>query len=137
MIRTRVPMVIDAATFRAAWCPMEQGNKGGPASIRVGSGIAANVGQAEVVMSSSTRIDDDLASVVRYALETTRATAVCPFHLTVTVRIGDDGAETHAYVRARRIRKSDGTTWDREVLLREFKRQLEDAADGVCPNCAG
>ena len=53
-------------------------------------------------------------------------------------RIGShDGAETHAYVRARRIVKSHGATWDHEVLLREFKRQLEDAADGVCPHCAG
>ena len=87
------------------------------------------------VMNSYT--EDDLPSIVRYALETTRATAVCPFHPTVNIRIGDDGAETHAYVRARRIVKSDGTTWDREVLLREFKRQFEDAADGVCPDCAG
>jgi hypothetical protein len=88
-------------------------------------------------MPSSTRIENDLASAVRYALETTRATAVCPFHPTVTIRVGDDGAETHAYVRAHKIRKSDGTTWDREVLLREFKRQLDEAADGVCPDCAG
>jgi hypothetical protein len=28
---------------------------------------------------------DDLSSVVRYALESTHATAVCPFHLDVTV----------------------------------------------------
>src|SRR3954452_5511048 len=84
-------------------------------------------------MSTYSSNENDLASVVRYALETTRATAVCPFHPTVTIRVGDDGAETHAYVRAH---KSDGTTWDREVLLREFKRQLDDAADGVCPDCA-
>jgi hypothetical protein len=29
---------------------------------------------------------DDLTSVVRYALETTRATTTCPFHLNVTIR---------------------------------------------------
>ena len=33
---------------------------------------------------------------MRYALETTRATAVCPFHLDVTVRLGDYNAESHA-----------------------------------------
>jgi hypothetical protein len=47
-------------------------------------------------MFVNTRIDDDLASVVRYALETTRATAVCPLHPDVTIRVGDDAAETHA-----------------------------------------
>jgi hypothetical protein len=59
---------------------------------------------AEVIMPSSTRIENDLASAVRYALETTRATAVCPFHPNVTIRVGDDGAETHAYVRAHKIK---------------------------------
>jgi hypothetical protein len=88
-------------------------------------------------MSVNTRTDDDVGSVVSYALETTRATAVCPFHPNVIIRVGDDGAETHAYIRAHRIVKSDGTTWDREVLLEEFKRELEDAADGACPDCAG
>jgi hypothetical protein len=79
---------------------------------------------------------DNLASAVRYALETTRATAVCPFHADVTIRVGDDAAETHAYIRAHRSVKSDGTTWEREVLLEEIKRQLSDAADGCCPHCA-
>jgi hypothetical protein len=88
-------------------------------------------------MSIDTPIDDDLAFVVRYALETTRATAVCPFHPNVTIRVGDDAAETHAYIRAHRIVKNDGTPWDRELLLQEFKRQLDDAADGACPECAG
>jgi hypothetical protein len=44
---------------------------------------------------------DDLASVVRYALA--RATAICPFHDNVTIRVGDDAAETHAYVRATKV----------------------------------
>jgi hypothetical protein len=35
---------------------------------------------------------DNLAAAVHYALETTRATAVCPFHSNVTVRVGDDAA---------------------------------------------
>jgi hypothetical protein len=29
-----------------------------------------------------------------------------------------------------------GTTWKREALLEEISRQLGDAADRVCPDCA-
>jgi hypothetical protein len=58
-------------------------------------------------MSVSGHNADDLASVVRYALETTRATAVCPFHPKVTIRVGDDAAETHTFIRAHRMVKSD------------------------------
>ena len=78
---------------------------------------------------------DDLASAVRYALETTHAIATCPFHENVTVRVGDDAAETHAYLRAYNVIKSDGTTWEQEVLRKEIERQLRDAADGACPEC--
>jgi hypothetical protein len=78
---------------------------------------------------------DDLTSAVRYALETTRATAICPFHAHVIIRVGDDDAERHAYLRACNIVKSDGATWKREVLREEIKRQLGDAADGTCPEC--
>jgi hypothetical protein len=78
----------------------------------------------------------DLASAVRYALETTRATAVCPFHTNVTIRVGDDAAEGHAYGRASKIIKSDGTTWKRDALLQEISRQLGEAVDRVCPDCA-
>jgi hypothetical protein len=86
-------------------------------------------------MSGNSRTDN-LASAVRYALETTRAIMVCPFHANVTIRVGDDAAESHASVRASRIVKSDGTTWGHEVLLEEIKRQLNEAADGICPECA-
>lgn len=79
---------------------------------------------------------DDLASVVRYALATTRATAICPFHENVIIRVGDDAAETHAYLRAIRIIKSDGKPCEREALRSEISRQLGKAADGVCPECA-
>jgi hypothetical protein len=79
---------------------------------------------------------DNLASAVRYALETTRATAVCPFHANVTIRVGDDAAEGHAYGRASKITKSDGTRWKRDALIKEISRQLGDAADGACPVCA-
>ncbi|MEY9706358.1 hypothetical protein ABIE71_009101 [Bradyrhizobium diazoefficiens] len=54
---------------------------------------------------------DDLRATVRFALETTRAIAVCPFHSQVTIRIGDDAAESHAFERAKRVVKSDGTNW--------------------------
>ena len=78
---------------------------------------------------------DDLVSVVRYALTTTRATTICPFHDNVTIRVGDDAAEIRAYVRATKVIKSDGTTWEHEVLHKEIDRQLDEAADGVCPDC--
>jgi hypothetical protein len=38
---------------------------------------------------------DNLSAAVLYALETTRAIAVCPFHCDVIIRVGDDAAETH------------------------------------------
>ncbi len=88
----------------------------------------------ETLISVDNRADD-VVSAVRYALETTRATAVCPFHADVTIRVGDDAAETHAYARARKIVKSDGKMWRREVLVEEIKRQLGDAADHDCPQC--
>jgi hypothetical protein len=79
---------------------------------------------------------EDLVSVVRYALTTTRATVICPFHDNVTIRVRDDAAETHAYVRATKVIKCDGTTWEHEELHQEINRQLGEAADGVCPQCA-
>ena len=80
---------------------------------------------------------DDLAAVVRYALETTRATTVCPFHDDVTIRVGDDAAESHAFERAKRVVKKDGSTWEPQALREEFGRQLAFAADGRCPKCKG
>ncbi|WP_027548301.1 hypothetical protein [Bradyrhizobium sp. WSM2254] len=78
---------------------------------------------------------DNLQSAIRCALLTTRATALCPFHPEVIIRVGDDAAETHAYYRARKIIKSDGTYWEHEDLTDEIARQLTDAADGACPRC--
>ncbi|MCW1990841.1 hypothetical protein ABIF34_003353 [Bradyrhizobium japonicum] len=79
---------------------------------------------------------DDLSATVHYALETTRAVAVCPFHSEVTIRVGDDAAESHAFERAKRIVRSDGTNWETQDLRQEFARQLSKAADGECPRCA-
>lgn len=79
---------------------------------------------------------DNLESAVRYALSTTHAIAVCPFHPDVTIRVGDDAAETHACIRAKNIIRSDGTKWKRESLMEEMARQLANSADGECPQCA-
>jgi hypothetical protein len=78
---------------------------------------------------------DDLTAAVRHALETTRATAACPFHWDVIIRVGDDAAENHAFERVRKIIRSDGTRWASEALREEFGRQLAEAADGRCPLC--
>ena len=78
---------------------------------------------------------DDLTEVVRYALKTTRATIVCPFHEQVVVRVGDDAAESHAIERAKRIVRSDGSAWQTSSLREEFSRQLAAAADRYCPRC--
>ena len=90
---------------------------------------------AERLFMSFSNSTDDLASVVRYALTTTRAIAVCPFHENVTIRVGDNAQERHAYLRASKIVKSDRSTWGREVLHEEIERQLAQAADGTCPEC--
>ena len=79
---------------------------------------------------------DDLDLCVHYALETTHAIAACPFHIGMTSRVGDDAAESHAFARAKKLVKSDGTTWEGESLRKEFGRQLGRAADRYCPHCA-
>jgi hypothetical protein len=80
---------------------------------------------------------EDLSSAVHYALETTHAIAACPFHLNVVIRVGDDASETHAFLRAKNLRRSNGKPWKEDSLRREFKRQLGEAADRYCPYCAG
>jgi hypothetical protein len=81
---------------------------------------------------------DDLELAVRNALLTTRATAACPPSIPdVTIRVGDDAAETHAFYRARNLVRSDGTGWDHDLLMQEIARQLADAAERVCPRCSG
>ncbi|MFK4506523.1 hypothetical protein LPJ38_29515 [Bradyrhizobium daqingense] len=86
-------------------------------------------------MMSANLHTDDLAAVVHYALETTRATMVCPFHEEVVIRVGDDAAESHAFERAKRIVRSDGEAWPSDALREEFGRQLGTAKDGRCPEC--
>jgi len=80
---------------------------------------------------------DDLESASRYALAKTGAITVCPLHSDVTIRVGDDDAERHAYALATTILKSDGTMWMREDLMPAIQNALDMAADGECPACAG
>jgi hypothetical protein len=98
-------------------------------------GVVSN-GSPSVREALMTFDPDDLSAVVGYALHSTRATAICPFHLDVRVRVGDDAAESHAWARARNIIKTDGTKWEVETLREEFNQQLGRAADGLCPRCA-
>ena len=80
---------------------------------------------------------DDLESAARYALAKAKAIKACQFHSQVTIRVGDTDAERHAYALATTILKSDGTSWMREDLMPAIKQELDDAADGECPECGG
>lgn len=79
---------------------------------------------------------DTVSSAVRYALLSTHAVIVCPFHCDEIVRVCDDAAESHAVMRARRLVSEQGTRFGADELLSEFERQLKEAADGFCPQCA-
>jgi hypothetical protein len=79
---------------------------------------------------------DDLEQAAHYALVTAKAVEVCPRHPDVTIRLGDDDAERHAYALATTISKRDGTYWMREDLMPAIKEILDMAADGECPTCA-
>jgi hypothetical protein len=76
---------------------------------------------------------DDAKTVVREALMSTRAVTVCPFHPEVTIRIGDDAAETHA---SHRLANIADASWNHDARLAEMARQLGECADGVCPKCS-
>jgi len=80
---------------------------------------------------------DTVELAARYALAKSKAISVCPFHSNVTIRVGSDDAERHAYALANTILKSDGTTWMREDVMPAIKQELDMAADGDCPICLG
>ncbi len=84
----------------------------------------------------SPKRQDHLRAVVRDALATTYATTTCPFHPDVTIRVGDDAAETHAFYRAKTALRSEGRNCDSAMLMNEIARQVSKAADGVCPKCS-
>jgi hypothetical protein len=79
---------------------------------------------------------DDVELAARSALAKAKAIEVCQFHTDVTIRVGDEDAERHAYALATTLTKSDGTMWMREDLMEAIKDQLDMAADGECPQCA-
>jgi hypothetical protein len=79
---------------------------------------------------------DTLEDAARYALAKAKAIQTCPFHSHVTIRVGNDDAERHAYALATTILKKDGTTWMREDVMEAIKVELEMAADRDCPQCA-
>ena len=89
----------------------------------MGLGLRAPLSPSRRLACPVTSYANDLGSAVHYALETTHAIAACPFHLDLTIRIGDDAAESHAFARARKLVKSNGTTWEGEALRKEFGRQ--------------
>jgi hypothetical protein len=64
---------------------------------------------------------DDLGSAVHYALETTNAIAVCPFHLDLTTRMGDDAAESPAL----RVPKSSSRAMARGGREKLFDKNLD------------
>ena len=70
------------------------------------------------------------------ALFTTKAIESCRFHPEVTIRVGDSGAERHAYARATTILKAKTETFLREDLMDSIRQALDTAADGECPQCA-
>jgi hypothetical protein len=53
--------------------------------------LLSSLSKQEALMSIAADADN-LESAVRSALLTTRATAACPFHPDVTIRVGDDAA---------------------------------------------
>jgi hypothetical protein len=79
---------------------------------------------------------DDVELVARAALAKAKAIEVCPFHSDVTIRVGNDDAERHAYALATTTLMSNGTMWLREEVMPAIKDQLDMAADGECPECA-
>lgn len=79
---------------------------------------------------------DEVELAARYALAKAGAIEICSLHPDVTIRLGDEDAERHAYALATTILKSDGTTWMREDVMPAIKDQLDMAADGECPQCA-
>jgi hypothetical protein len=79
---------------------------------------------------------DNLEAAARSALFRAKAVEVCPRHEDVTIRLGDEDAERHAYAIATTLLKRDGTMWMREDVMPAIQQELDTAADGECPTCA-
>lgn len=78
---------------------------------------------------------DDVEAAAMYAVTSVGAVVVCRRHPEVTIRVGDEDRERHAYARATSLLKRDGTTWMREDVMPAIKDALDMAADGECPAC--
>jgi hypothetical protein len=78
---------------------------------------------------------DDLEAAALEALAKANAIEACPRHSDAVIRVFDDDAERHAYAIATNALKRDGTLWQREDLMAEIKRIL-DEADDQCNQCA-
>lgn len=77
--------------------------------------LVLGLGSEKEARMLASNFADDLGSAVHYALDTTHAIAVCPFHLDLTIRIGDDAAERgqgrrseHRYLRFPDLRAECG-----------------------------
>ena len=84
-------------------------------------------------MSANVRADH-LTAVVRYALDTTRATIICPFHDEVIIRVA---MTPRRAMPSNALRESSEAMEGRgkEIFREEFGRQLGAAADAYCPRC--
>ena len=78
---------------------------------------------------------DSLEDAARMALMQAGAIEVCPFHSDVTIRVGDESNDRHAYALAQSILNRNDEAWMREDLMPAIKDELDQAADGVCPQC--
>ncbi len=80
---------------------------------------------------------DTCEDVARVALVRAKALTCCQFHPEITIRVGNDDAERHAYALATNAMKQDGTiAYMREYVLTAIKCDLNEATD-ECPRCGG
>jgi hypothetical protein len=78
---------------------------------------------------------DSCQVAAREALVRAKAITGCRFHSGVTIRVGDEAAERHAYALATNVMKKDGTiAFMREDVLSAIKYELEQA-EHECPHC--
>ena len=54
-----------------------------------------------------------------------------PFHLDLTIRIGDAAAESHAFARARKLVKSDGTMWEEKLFEKNLDTNSAKPLTGI------
>ena len=79
---------------------------------------------------------DHIDSIALEALFKAKALEECRFHPEVTIRLGNEDAEKHAYALATTIAKAKDEMFIREDLMESIKDALDMAADGECPACA-